>query len=181
MKKLFVIIVTALSVVLVSCAKSQPAKQQAPRDTIPACVETKSQEVDTIAIDVIEEEVVSIEPVKEVAPTPVRKETTTKSYSSGSSSSSYSEPGSDYWEEKCRHSPNDNYLLGFDEDGEVPFVAHNARFDEGCLRTVFAAYEIAYPCYEFRDTLYASRQHFGNSLENHQLHTSLFPFHKFET
>ena len=116
MKKLFVIIVTALFVVLVSCTKSQPVKQQAPRDTIPACVETQSQEVDTIVIDVIEEEVVSIEPVKEVASTPVRKETTTKSYSSGSSSSSYSEPESDYWEEKRRHSPNDNYLLGFDED-----------------------------------------------------------------
>ena len=57
------------------------------------------------------------------------------------------------------------------EDGEVPFVAHNARFDEGCLRAVFAAYELAYPQYIFKDTLYASRRHFGNSLENHQLHT----------
>ena len=27
------------------------------------------------------------------------------------------------------------------EDGEVPFVAHNARFDEGCLRAVFATYQ----------------------------------------
>lgn len=57
------------------------------------------------------------------------------------------------------------------EDGEVPFVAHNARFDEGCLRAVFATYESAYPEYEFRDTLCASRRHFGSSLENHQLHT----------
>ena len=57
------------------------------------------------------------------------------------------------------------------EDGEVPFVAHNACFDEGCLRAVFATYDIAYPCYEFRDTLYASRRHFGTSLKNHQLHT----------
>ena len=57
------------------------------------------------------------------------------------------------------------------EDGEVPFVAHNSRFDECCLRSVFAAYEIAYPRYEFCDTLRASRRHFGNSLDNHQLHT----------
>ncbi|MBQ2341903.1 MAG: 3'-5' exoribonuclease [Bacteroidaceae bacterium] len=33
----------------------------------------------------------------------------------------------------------------------LPFVAHNARFDEGCLQ--------------------AARQHFGRVLPNHQLHT----------
>lgn len=59
----------------------------------------------------------------------------------------------------------------FIEDGEVPFVAHNARFDEGCLRAAFEAYDIAYPHYEFRDTLVAARRHFGNALPNHQLHT----------
>ena len=57
------------------------------------------------------------------------------------------------------------------EDGEVPFVAHNARFDEGCLRAVFAAYEMAYPSYEFCDTLVASRRRFGRSLANNQLQT----------
>lgn len=57
------------------------------------------------------------------------------------------------------------------EDGEVPFVAHNARFDEGCLRAAFSAYEIAYPNYEFKDTLLASRRYFGGSLANHQLQT----------
>lgn len=129
MERLFVVIVTALFVVLVSCTKNQPVRQQAPRDTIPACVDTQSQEMDTIAIDVIEEEVVPIEPVKEVVSTPVRKETTTNSYSSGSSSSSYSESESDYWEEKRRHSPNDNYLLGFDEDVDdvYLFVSHQYR------------------------------------------------------
>ena len=59
----------------------------------------------------------------------------------------------------------------FMEDGEVPFVAHNSRFDESCLRSVFAAYEIKYPDYVFQDTLTASRRHFGKSLPNHQLHT----------
>ena len=53
----------------------------------------------------------------------------------------------------------------------IPFVAHNARFDEGCLRAVFAAYEIKYPEYLFMDTLCASRQHFGSSIPNHQLQT----------
>ena len=56
-------------------------------------------------------------------------------------------------------------------DGEVPFVAHNARFDEGCLRAVFGAYDTAYPDYVFLDTLVASRRHFGRTLRNHQLHT----------
>ena len=28
----------------------------------------------------------------------------------------YSSSEGDYWEEKRKHSPNDNYLLGFDED-----------------------------------------------------------------
>ena len=57
------------------------------------------------------------------------------------------------------------------EDGEVPFVAHNARFDEGCLRAAFATFELAFPNYEFRDTLAASRNYFGSALLNHQLHT----------
>ena len=46
----------------------------------------------------------------------------------------------------------------FIEDGEVPFVAHNKAFDENCLKAVFAAYDIAYPSYEFKCTLLKSRQ-----------------------
>ena len=46
-----------------------------------------------------------------------------------------------------------------------------AHFDEGCLRAAFATFELALPNYEFMDTLAASRQHFGCSLPNHQLHT----------
>ena len=52
-----------------------------------------------------------------------------------------------------------------------PLVAHNARFDEGCLRATFATFELALPNYEFRDTLAASRNYFGSALLNHQLHT----------
>lgn len=53
----------------------------------------------------------------------------------------------------------------------VPFIAHNARFDEGCLRSVHEAYGLRYPGYRFDDTLRASRRHFGRSLPDHQLQT----------
>ena len=53
----------------------------------------------------------------------------------------------------------------------IPFVAHNARFDEGCLKAVFKTYQMDYPDYHFYDTLTASRRQFGHSLPNHQLHT----------
>ena len=54
---------------------------------------------------------------------------------------------------------------------DVPFVAHNSRFDETCLKAVFDAYGLRYPGYRFLDTLAASRRHFGHMLPNHQLHT----------
>ena len=53
----------------------------------------------------------------------------------------------------------------------IPFVAHNARFDEGCLKAVHGVYRMDYPDYEFFDTLAASRRHFGRMLPNHQLQT----------
>jgi DNA polymerase-3 subunit epsilon len=53
----------------------------------------------------------------------------------------------------------------------IPFVAHNARFDEGCLKAAFQVYQMDYPDYRFYDTLTASRRQFGHSLPNHQLHT----------
>ena len=53
----------------------------------------------------------------------------------------------------------------------LPFVAHNARFDEGCLKAVFKVYQMDYPDYCFYDTLTASRRQFGHSLPDHQLHT----------
>ena len=53
----------------------------------------------------------------------------------------------------------------------LPLVAHNARFDEGCLKAVFRVYRMDYPDYRFRDTLAASRREFGHALPNHQLQT----------
>lgn len=54
---------------------------------------------------------------------------------------------------------------------DLPLVAHNARFDEGCLRAVHQCYGMIYPEYRFYDTLAASRRTFGRTLPNHQLHT----------
>ena len=53
----------------------------------------------------------------------------------------------------------------------LPLVAHNSRFDEGCLKAVFSVYRMEYPDYRFYDTLAASRRVFRNSLPNHQLQT----------
>lgn len=52
----------------------------------------------------------------------------------------------------------------------LPLVAHNSRFDEGCLKAAFRTYQMDYPDYIFIDTLRAAR-HLLPSLPNHQLHT----------
>lgn len=52
----------------------------------------------------------------------------------------------------------------------LPLVAHNKRFDEGCLKAVFRVYQMDYPDYVFFDTLYAARRVFPH-LPNHQLQT----------
>ena len=54
---------------------------------------------------------------------------------------------------------------------DLPFVAHNARFDQNCLIAAFNTYRMDYPGYEFYDTLAASRNYFGHNLPNHQLQT----------
>lgn len=55
--------------------------------------------------------------------------------------------------------------------GGLPLVAHNAPFDEGCLKAVFGRYGMPYPDYEFHCTCRASRRVFGRELPNHQLQT----------
>ena len=52
----------------------------------------------------------------------------------------------------------------------LPLVAHNKPFDEGCLKAVFRVYQMDYPDYEFYDTLCVSRRTLPD-LENHQLQT----------
>lgn len=54
---------------------------------------------------------------------------------------------------------------------DLPLVAHNSPFDEGCLRAVHEYYGLPYPGYRFFCTCRASRRVFGRELPNHQLHT----------
>ena len=95
-----------LTVVLMGCTKAQVAEEQTFVSEDSTEVISLEPEIDTMNL-VIEEAVVAVDPV-------VEKPTYTSS--SYSSSSYESESEGDYWEEKRKHSPNDNYLLGFDED-----------------------------------------------------------------
>ncbi|MDR0296022.1 MAG: 3'-5' exonuclease [Prevotellaceae bacterium] len=54
---------------------------------------------------------------------------------------------------------------------DLPLVAHNSPFDEGCLKAVHALYRIPYPDYTFYCTCRASRKKFGKLLPNHKLPT----------
>jgi DNA polymerase-3 subunit epsilon len=53
---------------------------------------------------------------------------------------------------------------------DMPLVAHNSPFDEGCLKANYAQYDMEYPNYQFYCTLRKARQQFPD-LPNHQLHT----------
>lgn len=52
----------------------------------------------------------------------------------------------------------------------LPLVAHNSLFDEGCLRSVFEYYGMSYPDYEFFCTCRQSRKVFPE-LPDHRLDT----------
>lgn len=99
-----------LTIVLMGCTNAQVNEQQIIESEDSAEAYSLEPEIDTMNL-VIEEEpyvpVVAVDPVVE------KRSYTSSSYSS---SSYESESESDYWEEKRKHSPNDNYLLGFDED-----------------------------------------------------------------
>lgn len=53
---------------------------------------------------------------------------------------------------------------------DLPLVAHNSPFDEGCLKAAHQAYELAYPKYPFYCTCRLSRKMYP-FLVNHQLQT----------
>ena len=53
---------------------------------------------------------------------------------------------------------------------DIPLVAHNSPFDEGCLRAAHEAYDLAYPKYQFYCTCRLSRRIYP-FLVNHQLQT----------
>jgi DNA polymerase-3 subunit epsilon len=52
----------------------------------------------------------------------------------------------------------------------LPLVAHNSRFDEGCLRRAHAHYGMEYPEYEFHGTCRLARKTF-RGLDNYRLPT----------
>lgn len=112
MKTTNLIILVVLTTLFVGCTQSQKSEQQTTVEEVDSTeVYTPEPEFDSVNL-VIEETVQPIEPVS----TPTKKETSSSSYSSSSYSSSYNDNSGDYWEEKRKTSPNDNYLLGFDED-----------------------------------------------------------------
>lgn len=99
-----------LTVVLMGCTKAQVTEQQTivSKDSTEAY--SLEPEIDTMNL------VIEVEPyIPVVAVDPVMEKRSCAS-SSYSTSSYESESEGDYWEEKRKHSPNDNYLLGFDED-----------------------------------------------------------------
>lgn len=54
---------------------------------------------------------------------------------------------------------------------DLPLVAHNSAFDEGCLRACFELFGMQWPDYRFYCTYRAARRIFGSRLPNHQLQT----------
>lgn len=57
-----------------------------------------------------------------------------------------------------------------DKIADLPLVAHNSPFDEGCLKAVHRVYQMDYPGYTFYCTCRAARKAFPE-LRNHKLHT----------
>lgn len=108
------IILSLFLMTLTGCTKSQTDEQ--PKTEVENTTETYSPEPEFDSVNLFIEE--TVQPAIPVPTPSSSKETGSNSYSSSSYSSSpyESESEGDYWEEKRKHSPNDNYLLGFDED-----------------------------------------------------------------
>ena len=111
MKKLSYLLITCA--IVCACARNDKQQEQQTENT--------TQEVfvpdTTVVEEVISDIVVEVEQPTVVESKPIKEKPVSRSSSySGSSSSSSSSGESDYWEETRKHSPNDNYLLGFDED-----------------------------------------------------------------
>lgn len=96
---------------LAVCACSKREKQEQQTETVTQEVKmTDSAVVEDVPLIVVEE----VEVPATIENQPVKAKPV--SHTSSSSTSSCSNEGGDYWEEKRKTSPNDNYLLGFDED-----------------------------------------------------------------
>ena len=104
-----------LAVVLMGCTKAQVAEQQTIESEDSTEAYSLEPEIDTMNL-VIEEEpyipVVAVDPV--VEKTTYVSSSYKEPFSAEAAPSTSTEGRSG--EEKRKHSPNDNYLLGFDED-----------------------------------------------------------------
>ena len=98
------------TILLVGCTKVQNSEQHDLQTENDTEVYSLEPEIDTMNLVIEEEPYI---PVVDVDPVSEKRSYTSSSYSS---SSYESESEGDYWEEKRKTSPNDNYLLGFDED-----------------------------------------------------------------
>ncbi|MDR2811026.1 MAG: 3'-5' exonuclease [Tannerellaceae bacterium] len=78
--------------------------------------------------------------------------------------------GLNYWDTIKAETFPDVWKNISDKINELPFVAHNSSFDEGCLKAVHDFYEMPYPDYQFYCTYRAARKNLPD-LPNHQLHT----------
>ena len=117
MKTNLLFFISLTMVMLVGCNKPRSVEQQILSIENPKLNPSKRVVVDTIPLFVEDEEPSAILEQPKVEE-PVFSHTshssaTYEDYSSDDYSSSYDD---DYWEEKRKTSPNDNYLLGFDED-----------------------------------------------------------------
>lgn len=112
--KIHTIILSLFFMTLIGCTKSQTNEQ--PKTEVENTTEAYSPEPEFDSVNLFIEE--TVQTAIPVSTPSASKENGSSSYSSRShSSSSYeSKSEGDYWEEKRKHSPNDNYLLGFDED-----------------------------------------------------------------
>ena len=52
---------------------------------------------------------------------------------------------------------------------DIPLVAHNSPFDEGCLKAAHLAYDLAYPKYQFYCTCRLSRRMYPSCQEYYTL------------
>jgi len=110
-KKLSYLLITCAFVC--ACASNDKQQEQQTENTTQEVFVPDTSIVEEVVSDII----VEVEQPTVVESKPVKEKPVSRSSSySGSSSSSSSSGESDYWEEKRKHSPNDNYLLGFDED-----------------------------------------------------------------
>lgn len=121
MKTNFLLFIALGMVMLVSCNKPRSSEQQTVSIDTPA-VDLSKAEADTLPLLVDEPESTPVVSSPTIEEPKTRSTSYTAEYEDNYSSdddysSSYSDSSDDdYWEEMRKTSPNDNYLLGFDED-----------------------------------------------------------------